>query len=216
MGSEPRADLDKLEADYAATLTRDDRALSDYALYQRQLQQLRGGYESEVQRRAQGAYFIGMLAGVALLGALVGPVFPMLLNAWSTEQIQWHFYNGFYFLLVSLVVGSVGAIVSVMQRMTAGNLILSPSAGRLGLGLNGAFRPLIGAIIASAIYFLLNASLLPAIAMPDANEVQKLFFFFCAVAFFAGFSERWAQDILAVGQQNLGGARGSTSRSAAQ
>ena len=52
---------------------------------------------------------------------------------------------------------------------------------------------MIGASFGAAIYFLVAGSLMP-IAVPA--EAAKLPYFYAGLAFIAGFSERWAQDML--------------------
>ena len=57
----------------------------------------------------------------------------------------------------------------------------------------GLFRTTVGAILATAIYCTLKAGLVQQITIPTDS---KAIYFFTVVAFFAGFSERWAQIVL--------------------
>jgi hypothetical protein len=107
-------------------------------------------------------------------------------------------------------------VISVMQRMTAGNFALDYKAGPISLMLVGSFRPIIGAILAVVIYVLLNTNLVP-INVPKRDAVSgdwsqwlPQVYLFSFVAFLAGFSERWAQDMLATGQSVLAPAPAAT------
>lgn len=94
-------------------------------------------------------------------------------------------------MLVPLVTGGVGALISVMTRVSSGELNVSHTASRSLTFLAGMFRPVIGAVFGVALYVLLRGSLLPFVEVPG-GEAEA--FFFAGVGFLAGFSERWAQD----------------------
>jgi hypothetical protein len=118
--------------------------------------------------------------------------------------LQWSELGSDLQLLIdSIVVGGLGAIVSVMQRMTAGNLTLQYHAGRFALMRVGVFRPLIGAIFATVVFLILRAGLVTIPATPPPDERARLLYFYAALAFFAGFSERWAQDMFDAGGARL-------------
>src|SRR5256885_920954 len=143
------------------------------------------------QRDAQITYFGGMLLG--LLGATVTAV----LTGWvlSRTAVSLHARDD---VIGAFCAGSVGAFVSVMARMSSDRLTLRFRTGRFYLRLLGAFRPLIGALLAVALYFLIVAGILNVFKVPGDHRLQ--FYFFCGVGFLAGFSERWAQDMLVVPQ----------------
>jgi VIT1/CCC1 family predicted Fe2+/Mn2+ transporter len=148
-----------------------------------------------VRRVALMAYFVGMLLGIAFfIGA--GVALGLLL-----AEVDLSGFN-LSFFLTTFIAGAVGAIVSVMSRMSTGHATLEYETGRGYLRLLGAFRPLIGAIFGVALYFGIESGLLPA-EVPE--EGTALFFFFAFIAFLAGFSERWAQDMLVVSRRGVGG-----------
>lgn len=93
---------------------------------------------------------------------------------------------------VALPAGGVGAMVSVLQRMSSGKLVLDVDAGRDLIEAFGAVRPFIGGIFGIALMAVLLGGLVPAIEVPDDGELA----FFAAIGFLAGFNERWAQDML--------------------
>jgi hypothetical protein len=159
-----------------------------------------------VQRVALMSYFVGMLIGVAFF-TLLGCAIGLILGRW----VNIHGFDLTIFL-TTFVAGAVGAVVSVMSRMSSGNVVLDYETGRSYIRVVGAFRPLIGAIFGVALYFGLASGLIPAkLPLPSSRE---FFFFYAFIAFLAGFSERWAQDMLVVGRRGIGRASptdGSTS-----
>jgi hypothetical protein len=149
-------------------------------------------YARSSQRTAQLEYFIGMLIiGLPLLILVVAGIALVT----ETNLLDSP-------LLVSLMAGGVGAIVSVMNRMTSGSLILVAESGKAIIRLLGAIRPLLGGVLGLALYVLLSAGLVSFAATPeDGKEVLLA----AGLGFLAGFSERFAQDMIA------GAAGGQTS-----
>lgn len=146
------------------------------------IEQARAYYDRSAQRQAQIEYFIGMAAGLALL---VGGLFALgvLTGAgFSTEP-----------LLYTPLAAGLGAFVSVLARMTRGQLVLSYESGRLIMRLLGLIRPLLGGLLGAAVYVLLAGGLLTI--EPPAGKPQL--FFYIGIAFISGFSERFAQDMVA-------------------
>jgi len=155
-----------------------------------------------VRRGAMMAYFVGMVIGILIFTAM-GVGLSILLS-----HVEIVGFDEERFLTV-FVAGAVGAIVSVMTRMSAGDGWLDYETARSYLRVLGMFRPLIGAIFGVALYFGIQSSVLEFIQPPrDSHEV---FFFFAFIAFLAGFSERWASDVLVPIKQDI---PSSTSRAA--
>jgi hypothetical protein len=97
-------------------------------------------------------------------------------------------------LRICLACGGIGAIVSVMVRITRGqNIYIDSEQGHAVTVLAGGFRPVVGAIFGAALYVFMAGGLLP-IDRPDGTTTQH--YFFASLAFLAGFSERWAQDTI--------------------
>jgi hypothetical protein len=97
-------------------------------------------------------------------------------------------------ILITLGAGGLGALVSVMQRLTTGRLRLNYTAEHNSLRLLGAFRPLLGGILGLVVYVFITGDLLD-ISGPTESPIKTLYFL-AAIAFLAGFSERFAQDTL--------------------
>ncbi len=92
-------------------------------------------------------------------------------------------------LLLVAAAGALGSVISVMRRIRdfRGSTVASP----LVLYLTGAFRPVIGVGFALFVYAVVNSKLI-AFTPPAGGEP----YFFAAVAFLAGFSEKLAPDLM--------------------
>ena len=146
-----------------------------------------------IHRRAERTYFNGMLGAVLALG-LAGVLLANLLDQSGN-------FDNYKYLLVAGLAGSIGATISVMWRITFGrfspsNAIIAFQQGKkasVTLAILGAVRPFIGTVFGIIVYALDRAELLPL--KPPGAGADPLYFY-AAIAFFAGFSERWAQSTL--------------------
>jgi hypothetical protein len=146
------------------------------------LDQARRYYERSAHRQAQIEYFLGMGLGTLLLSAFF-VVMALIGDArLDTEPL----------LYTSLAAG-LGAFVSVLARMTRGQLVLSYESGRTIMRLLGGIRPMLGALCGTAVYVLLASGMLTI--APPSNGKEA--YYFLGIAFLAGFSERFAQDMIA-------------------
>lgn len=134
------------------------------------------------RRRSQLVYFEGMLLGLAPLLLLALVVWVRLTGWFANPQI-----------IIAWWVGGVGAVISVLQRMANGTLSLDPTADAMTLRVLGGVRPYVGSVFAAIVIAVILAEWSPlALTVGPALPFQVV-----AVAFIAGFSERWAQDMLA-------------------
>jgi hypothetical protein len=146
-----------------------------------------------IHRRAERTYFNGMLGAVLALG-VAGVVVANLLDQSAN-------FDNYQYLLVAGLAGSIGATISVMWRITFGrfspsNAIIAFQQGKkasITLAILGAVRPFIGSVFGIIVYALDRADLLP---LKPPDSVADELYFYAAIAFFAGFSERWAQSTL--------------------
>jgi hypothetical protein len=145
------------------------------------IEQTHGYYDRSAQRQAQIEYFIGMAAGLALL---VGGLLALGMTTHASFASE--------ALLATPLAGGLGAFVSVLARMTRGQLVLSYESGRTIMRLLGLIRPLLGALFGAAGYVLLQGGLLSIQALGNDAELSYI-----GLAFISGFSERFAQDMLA-------------------
>jgi hypothetical protein len=157
-----------------------------------ELEQARRYYDRSAQRQAQVEYFAGMVGGlVLLLAALVG--LGLIAGARLLHEP----------LLAAPLAGGAGAVVSVMTRMTRDQLSLNYESGVTTIRILGVIRPLLGGLFGGALYLLLAGGLLTVAHTPD--DPTDLIYFYTGIAFVAGFSERWAQDVV-TGKGPAGGA----------
>ena len=138
-----------------------------------------GYYREAANGQAQMIYFSGM--------AVVAAAISIVAAIWLTI--------GWASPVAALIAGAVGAVVSVIQRINNGKFTLEFDVGRPYAFFLGGLRPLIGGAFAMAIAFAFSGGLLhlPVAANESSNDRRLALLVF---SFFAGFSERWAQDTL--------------------
>ena len=135
-------------------------------------------YHEAANGQAQMAYFAGMamVTGVLTIFATI-----FLTLSWATP-------------VAALIAGAVGAVVSVVQRINSGKFELATDVGGYPCFLGG-LRPLIGGAFAMVISFAVTGGLLHLpVAAGESTDHRRLALL--VLGFFAGFSERWAQDTL--------------------
>jgi hypothetical protein len=124
-------------------------------------------------------YFGGMTA-VAVALSVFAAVWLSL--SWATP-------------VAALIAGAVGAVVSVIQRISSGKFTLEFDVGARYAFFLGGLRPLIGGAFAMAISFAFTGGLLHLpVAASETTDNRRLALL--VLGFLAGFSERWAQDTL--------------------
>ena len=157
------------DGETAAALQQERAALSRAEAY----------YTEAANGQAQMIYFSGM--------AVVAATISIVAAVWLTI--------GWASPVAALIAGAVGAVVSVIQRINNGKFTLDFDVGRPYAFFLGGLRPLIGGAFAMAIAFAFSGGLLhlPVAANEPGNDRRLALLVF---SFFAGFSERWAQDTL--------------------
>lgn len=147
-------------------------------------------YDGAANKTARLVYFLGMLVGVLLLATL-GLAISAILGVFSEQELRSTETQNFF---ASYGAGAVGAVVSVMLRMrpdTRRGFSVDYEVGRGPLFWLGAFRPFIGAIFASVLYFALESDF---VSLGTITQ-QSTFTFYAFVGFLAGFSERFTHVI---------------------
>jgi hypothetical protein len=155
-------------------------------------------------RRAQSKYLKGMLLGTVAIGAVIGIVTVVLGATGELTRL------GGQLLLVATA-GMVGAVVSVLWRMTSGSFrmnlpTLDHDMKGTDLRLMAALRPVIGLVFALGAIVLVMGELIP-LDQQDGSSQSALF---AGIGFLAGFSERLAQDMFVRSGQGLAGAESDT------
>jgi hypothetical protein len=155
-------------------------------------------------RRAQAKYLKGMLIGSVAIGAAITAVTIALVAMDDLTRL------GGQLVLVATA-GMVGAVVSVLWRMTSGSFrmnlpTLDHDMKGTDLRLIAALRPVIGLVFALGAIVLVMGELIPL----DQQDGQSQSALFAAIGFLAGFSERLAQDMFARSGQGLAGVENET------
>jgi hypothetical protein len=146
-----------------------------------ELKDARARFTAAAQRMASSRYWRGTMVGACLL-FLICLAGGALFFAFGVSAA----YG------IALPAGGLGAMVSVLQRMSSGKLVLDVEAGRDLIEAFGAVRPFIGGVFGLALMAVLVGNLIPAIKAPVDGQLA----FFAGIGFLAGFNERWAQDML--------------------
>ena len=159
-----------------------------------ELAQVETYYDRAGEKTGRLIYFWGMMLGLGVLAVIGSAVYALFwqldVKAVDTEQF-----------FICYTMGAVGALVSVMARMTAGgSFTIDYEVGRPALRRLGSFRPIIGAIFAIVLYFSLRGGLIQI----HAGNGNPTAFFYGALAFAAGFSERRAKIITGGAARFLG------------
>lgn len=155
-------------------------------------------------RRTQSRYLKGMLLGAVIVGAVLIAVLLTIIAAGEFTRPTGD-------LLLVAMAGAVGAVFSVLARMTSGSLqtnlpTLDHEMKNTDLRLIAALRPVVGSVFALAVYVLVLAGMVPIADGEDATRTALV----TGLAFLAGFSERLAQDVFIRSGQGLIGSMGDS------
>jgi hypothetical protein len=148
---------------------------------ERELAQAKTYYRQAAQRQAQLDYLLGMLMFLVPAGLITAAValFAGLLDEPLT---------------ISVLGGATGAVVSVMNRMTNGRIALRPESGKRTIRALGFMRPAIGAVFGAVIFLFLDGGIVEVLQPPQGGANLA---FYGGLGFVSGFSERFAQDVIA-------------------
>ena len=153
---------------------------------ERELGRIERHYEQAAAREAQIVYLGGMLIGVLALCAITVPV-GILLASTDVPVNLTTFFG-------CLIAGALGALVSVVTRMSADKFHVRHEVGRSYVQRVAAFRPLIGGVFGLLVYFALQGGVIRQLDVP--TDERDRFAFFLVLAFAAGFSERLVKEVL--------------------
>ena len=168
---------------------------SEWGLARRRIQVL-------IQRQARFDYFLGVLIGAPIALGLFAVIGALATAHWQQEIAVPAF-------LAATLAGVIGGVISVIQRMSSGQLVLDYTASPGQKRLLGAMRPLVAGTFAAVIQFGLLGGLLTMQGNQPPESTPATFAFFALVGFAAGFSERLATDMIErAGQLITGGSTG--------
>jgi len=167
-----------------------------------ELVQIERYYAQAAEKASRIVYFWGMMVG-AVLSGLIGLGLAAILNngGWFDEPHRLETQT----FIVCFAAGGLGAIVSVLMRMSSNRFGVDYEVGRATVGRLGSFRPFIGAVFGIALYFLFRSELLHTSVPADPGTS---FFFFGILAFLAGFNERWTNVLLGKAEKTIAASLG--------
>ncbi len=142
-----------------------------------------------IQRQARFEYFQGALIGALITISMISGL-ALLSSAYWPQHIS---TPGF---VAATIAGSIGAIVSVTQRMARNTLVLDYTASPFQKKFLGGIRALMGSVFGAIIYFALLGGFLTMNTSGPTRSTPATFAFFAIAGFAAGFSERLATDVL--------------------
>jgi hypothetical protein len=182
-----------------------------------ELAQVEDYYDRAGEKVGRLVYFWGMMIGVAALAVLAVAgtfVYKLIDTDFALSQAA----SKMFFICYGM--GAVGAVISVLTRMAArgSEAWVDYEVGRPSIRRVGSFRPVIGAVLAVVLYFALQSGLIqlgPVDVSPgsdtntgaisDDEVPSSTLYFYAALAFIAGFSERKARVLLGGATKMLGG-----------
>jgi hypothetical protein len=163
--------------------SRDDRAVAEVARSTRAgLKEIDTYYRGAAARSGQIVYVGGMLLGM---------VPPLLISIAGWIVIGQNHSSAFGIGLLCFSAGAVGALMSVMSRLSSGKVRVDWEYGKDTLRTLGALRPFVGAVFGLMTYLALKSGVI-GLHLNGGNDS----YYYVVFAFAAGFSERLAQDML--------------------
>jgi hypothetical protein len=171
----------------------------------RELARIEEYYLRAAAKAGRIVYVSGMLAGAFAIVTAVAVTAVIL----AGHPKRWD--DGTKVLLISIGAGAVGALVSVLSRMSGGadKFNVDFEVGRALLRRLGLYKPLVGSVFGVAVYFILKSGLLMT-----HPEKGRTLYFYGAIAFLAGFSERFTGVIFGDVERLVSAGGGSADKDA--
>jgi hypothetical protein len=129
-----------------------------------------------------------VILGLGTLLCLVIPLLVIFVSKVLTLTPGGTLGGEFTLLILVATVGAVGSAVSIMVRIQDFESFKNTNPSILFL--TGFFKPIIGMTFALFVFVTLNSGLIPVTIVTENEQ-----YFYAALAFVSGFSERFAQDI---------------------
>jgi len=162
-----------------------DRAVAEIDRNTRQeLKRVELYYHKAAARSGQIVYVGGMLLGMVPVALLI--VLALVLRVADSHNLAAR--QG----MLCFAAGAVGALMSVMARMNSGRVRVDWEFGKDTLRTLGSLRPFVGGIFGLMTFFALKSGVVAL----DIADAKRSTYFYILFAFVAGFSERFAQDML--------------------
>lgn len=168
------------------------RHIADLGLLRRELEGVQEDYRCAGLARGQALYVTGAALGTVAIVALAG-VTAAILQA--TDYTIW---------CGALGGGAIGALLSVLERLTRGALKVRFETARAHLVMSGISRPVVGALSGAALFVLVEGNIVPLKVGAGADATARGLFF-AGIAFLAGFSERLVKDVFGNAASSMAG-----------
>lgn len=168
------------EKDERASLVPTERYIRELNLYALDILHLKAAIDAAAQKQCRYVYLRGVAIGtpiLALATCLTALSFIWAPNNWEIPAV--------------VLAGGAGGVLSVLTRLTT--LHVDPEIGRWHQRIAGATRPLVGAVFGLFLYLALKGGALVPLKKP---EPAQAIYFYSALAFVMGFSERLAKDVV--------------------
>jgi hypothetical protein len=180
------ANLFALSRDMIASLEAKDCGSALHA-YKRDLNDIADFAGEAGKRAARIVYIKGLLGGLLAVTALLAAL-TYVFSSVSVPDVDSTLLVG------CLIAGALGAVMSVLIRLSSGSLEVDHQFGREYLASLAGVRPFIGVAFALLLYFAFKANLLAQVNVPDHGSGEFAFYF--TSGFLIGFSERFAKQIV--------------------
>jgi hypothetical protein len=163
----------------------------------RELARIERYYLRTAAKAGRIVYVSGMLSGATFIASVCSAVAIVL----TQRSHPWN--HDVRLLLLCAGAGAVGALVSVLSRMSAATdkFAVDFEVGRPLLRRLGLYKPLVGSVFGVSLYFLLASGLL----MTQPPSKHKVIYFYAIAAFLAGFSERFTGVMFGGAERLLSG-----------
>jgi hypothetical protein len=162
----------------------DDKAVADVTRTTRAgLKEIETYYRHAAARSGQIVYVGGMLLGMV-------PPLVTAIAAWIVLTNDHTSPVGIG--LVCFSAGAVGALISVMSRLSSNKVRVDWEFGKDTLRTLGSLRPFVGAVFGLMTYIALRSGVIGI----DLSNSAGSSYYYIVFSFVAGFSERLAQDML--------------------
>ncbi len=175
---------------------------------QGELAEIEAYYNEAGAQIGRTLYVEGMLIGlglVAVLATIAVTLLPRVDFLWWDTPLPAGRNEVLRTLLVAYGAGAIGAFVSVLQRMASEKYDVHYDLGKRTILMLGSYRPVLGAVFGLFTYLVLASGLLQT-ASPDDESALA---FYGALAFVAGFSERFTKVLVQGVSSTTGGETGS-------
>jgi hypothetical protein len=174
---------------------------------QAELDEIEAYYNEAGVQIGRTLYVEGMLIGLGLVAGLAAVALSLLprVDLLWWDALPANRDDVLRTLLVAYGAGAVGAFVSVLQRMASEKYDIHYDLGKRTILMLGSYRPVLGAVFGVFTYLVLASGLLQTAAPDDAQALC----FYGALAFVAGFSERFTTVLVQSVSGTTGGETGS-------